>query len=356
MIHLLMTVVALSPPVAPTQLEYRAPSGCPSDADFRAAVAARGGALSDHPPFERAPLLLVSIQRQATGFGGSFQVRGPGRGTGKRQLTAATCAEVADALALVTAIEVRGEAEAPASPATPEASSPVVAPPSDASPPARPVSTASVPDADGRLRGRTEAFPSRTETVRVDAGDLRFDLSRPVAVGVGATYGLLRSTWLPTYRLQSTTASFVTMPGGIQRIAGPVFGLHVEYLGNGTYTSADTTTVAHGVSFGFDICQAPLYDTRGFTALVCAEFGGGLLKLDTKSLTGATIQTKNAGFGTAAGVIDLRYNLWAGLFVNARVSGGFILGDVTAERADGSRIFEPGRWSASGTLGLGWHF
>ena len=74
----------------------------------------------------------------------------------------------------------------------------------------------------------------------------------------------------------------MTTPEGTARIHGPVLGLHVDYLGNGTYTSADTKTVANGVAFGFDVCQAPVYDTRGLTLLVCAEFGGGLLGLKTQ--------------------------------------------------------------------------
>jgi hypothetical protein len=351
MIHLLVAVTAAAFP-APAALDYQAPSGCPTASAFKDAIAARGGDLAAPSSPGEARMLVVSIRKQADGYAGAFQVREPEGVTGARQLRGVTCAEVADALAVVAAIELRGEAgdtRAAPAPISPVASDP----------PAPPDPPAGAPDAPAprdRLRGHTQVFPPRHEVIRVGAGDLKFDLSRGVSLGVGATVGLVPATWLPTYRLASVLASFVTTPEGAARISGPVLGLHVDYLGNGTYTSADTKTVANGVAFGFYGCQAPFYDTGGLTLLVCGELGGGVLALKTQGQQGVMIQSKSAGFGTAAAVVDVGYNLLGAGFVSLRVSGGINLGDITAERADGSRIFGPSRWSASATLSVGLRF
>jgi hypothetical protein len=353
MTSLLLTFVVLSGTTEPAaSISYEAPSGCPSESEFFDAVTARGGDLSS-PSLAAPRVLKVSIQKQTAGFGGAFQVQDQRGATGKRHIKGRSCTEVADALAVVTAIELQAENDGTRDAATP--------PPPSSDPPPPPASTPSAPATDpppddDRLRGNTRIFAPRTETLRVGPGALRFDLSQGIGVDAGATAGLIPSTILPTYSLRTLQAHFVTTPEGVQRIAGLVLGLHADFLGNGTYSSPDTRTVARGTAVGIDLCQAPVYDSRGPILLVCGELGGGYLNLETKGLDGTMMQSKSAGFGTAAAVVGLQYNFSRHIYVDARVVGGFKLGDVTAERADGSRIFGSSFWFASATLGVGWRY
>jgi hypothetical protein len=163
---------------------------------------------------------------------------------------------------------------------------------------------------------------------------------------------------MPRYDLSLLAANFVTTPEGAQRIAGPMFGLHLGVLGKGTYRAhaPDTTTDALGFTFGLDLCQSPLYDSAGFVLLLCSEYGGGLMALTTRGPDGTQIQSKNVGFGTASLSAELQYNLGALFQVGIKVGGGFTIGQLTAERSDGSRIFASSPWSAYALLGVGLHF
>jgi hypothetical protein len=324
-------------------LDYEAPADCPTRTEFLAAVSARGGTF-DGPDPDKATgagrMLAVSIRKQDDGFAGTFQMRGEPWATNKREISGPSCAAVVDALAVVTAIELH-PAEARAAPAASSST------PSSGAAPASP---------DLRLRGSTRAFPPRREGVTVGAGTLRFDLQRSSTVYAGATVGLIPATPMPRYDLSLLAANFVTTPEGDQRIAGLVTGLHLGLLGHGTYRSPDTTTDAFGFSFGLAVCQSPHYDTSGFVLLLCSEYGGGLMTLKTKSLDGTPVQSKNVGFGTASAGAELQYNLGALLQVGVKAGGGFSIGQITAERSDGSRIFGSSPWSAYVLAGVGLHF
>jgi hypothetical protein len=332
-------------------LAYDAPEACPTETSFRAAVTTRGGDFASPGSPKRPRVMMVEIRRSEAGFSGAFQVRDGQSASNRREVHGPTCAEVADAMAVVTAIALRPEVAeteapvvAPASPPTPPAAAPHAA-----APPARtPVGE--------RLRGHTEMLPSRTENVEVGAGTLRFDLERNVTLYAGAAAGLIPSVILPRYEISSSTANFVTTPEGIQKIVGLVFQLHVSVLGPATYRSTDTTTDMIGFSFGMGLCQSPIYDTRGLILLFCGEYGGGLMNLVTKGADGSQVQSKNAGFGTVSFGAEIQYNLGSIFHVGAKVGGGFNVGQLTAERADGSRIFGSSIWSAYALLGIGLQF
>ncbi len=164
------------------------------------------------------------------------------------------------------------------------------------------------------------------------------------------------STVLPRYELIQTIAHFVTTPSGGQRIVGLVYQLNVDVLGAATYRSPNTNTNIYGMAFGFAVCQSPLYDSRGLSLLFCGGYGGGFLHLATSALDGSPIQTKSAGFGAMNATVDVQYNFTSHLFASARVGGAFTIGDIGAERADGTRIFKSSPWSASGMLGIGVRF
>jgi hypothetical protein len=158
---------------------------------------------------------------------------------------------------------------------------------------------------------------------------------------------------LPRYDLSFVLAPFVTTPEGAQRIHGLVFELRVSALGKGTYSSPDTKTELSGLAFGFDLCQSPRYDSRGLVLLFCGEYGGGLMTLTTRGTDGTQIQSKDSGFGVVSLGAEAQYTFGRLFHVGVKLGGGFTLGPLTAERADGSRIFASSLWSAYALLGAG---
>jgi len=90
------------------------------------------------------------------------------------------------------------------------------------------------------------------------------------------------------------------------------------------------------------------------------EYGGGFMNLETRGTDGSQIQSKNAGFGTLVVDGEIQYNLGARFFIQANVGGGGVLGDITAERLDGTRIFGGssawGHGVAYGQVGFGLRF
>jgi hypothetical protein len=344
-----LLVAALSPPSASARLAYDAPPDCPTEPEFRAAVSARGTEVALGSSKDVARVLAVTIRRQADSFGGTFQIRDRRGATDKRLVNGRRCADVVDALALVTSIALADEAS--------ESGTGTPAPVAAAPPPPTAVQPlpAAAPKPAG-LRGTTRVGPPRAETIQVGAGPLRFDLSGAAMLYGGAAAGLVPSVFLPRYSLAFTSANFVTTPEGLQRITGLVYQLHVDYIGVGTYRSSDTRTEIAGTAFGIAMCQSPHYDSRGLVLLLCAEYGGGYLHLQTKGLDGAMIQSKNAGFGQVSGIVDLQYQLGGGFVVGVRINGSLSLGDITAERADGSRIFSSSIGSVSALLGAGVRF
>jgi hypothetical protein len=334
---------------APVKLVYEAPAECPAQPEFVAAVAARGGDFDHAGSAGTHRVLVVAITKDDRGFAGAFQVRDDGTASDRREVHGQSCAEVTDALSVVAAIALRSDA---ASAAVPIAA---VAPPP---PPA--ATPAPNPPGAKRFVGHTAFFSPSTKEVLVSSGTLRFDRQQAFGISAGAVAGLVPTLLIPHYDFSGTVVNFVTMPDGSQRIDGSVTKVRVSALGPATYRSPSTTTSLAGFSFGISLCGSPHYDTRGLVLLICGEYGGGLMHLVTKGTDGSQIQSKNTGFGTLALEAQLQYNLGPHFFVQANVSGGGTVGDISAEHLDGTPIFGEsslwGHWLASGDVGLGLHF
>lgn len=110
----------------PVQLEYAAPAGCPSQAEFVASVASRGGDLAHPGPKTNLRTMVVRLDREAGGYAGSLQLRFDQSASDERQLHAESCAQVAEGLAVVAAIALRGT-EDPAGPGETPAAAAAVA-------------------------------------------------------------------------------------------------------------------------------------------------------------------------------------------------------------------------------------
>jgi hypothetical protein len=354
-----IAVLALSSPAlagSPVRLAYEAPEGCPAQPDFVAAVTARGGDFDGEGSASSHRVMVVAIRKDGRGFDGAFQVRDDETATNKREVHGPSCSEVVDALAVVTAIALRSDADAAA--AAPVADvTPPAAPPTE--PPSQPKTPVESPPEE-RFRGNTRVFPPRTEKIEVGAGTLRLDLQRSFTLTAGAVVGLIPSVIVPDYDLSLVVAPFVTTPEGAQRIPGPVFRLHVGLMFPPTYRTADTSTDLSGGSFGIGLCQSPLYDTRGLVLLVCFDYGGGFMTMVTKGTDGSQIQSKTEGYAEVTFGGDIQYNLGSHFLVGARVGGSANLGTLSAERADGTRIFGTPTdgifFSAYALLGIGLHW
>jgi len=343
--------MALSSPAlaqAPVRLVYEAPPECPAQPAFVAAVEARGGDFDRAGSGRPHRVLVVAITRDDRGFAGAFQARDDGTASDRREVHGQSCAEVADALAVVAAIALRSDAAPEAAPVDP------IGPP-----PAPPPAAKPAPSPE-RFVGHTGFFPPRTEEVLVSAGTVRFDRKQTYALVAGVMANLVPDVLVPRYDLSLTTAHFVTMPDGSQRLDGTVVKVHVSALGPATHRSPDTTTSLVGISFGIGLCGSPHFDTRGLVILICGEYGGGFMNLETRGTDGSQIQSKNAGFGTLVVDGEIQYNLGARFFIQANVGGGGVLGDITAERLDGTRIFGGssawGHGVAYGQVGFGLRF
>jgi hypothetical protein len=91
----------------PIRLDYRAPaSSCPSAVSFTADVLRRTPAARAAAPGEDARTFVIVIESRAAGFAGSLTVREGAGVTVARRVLANRCSEVAEALALSTALAV----------------------------------------------------------------------------------------------------------------------------------------------------------------------------------------------------------------------------------------------------------
>jgi hypothetical protein len=123
------------------RVDYDAPSGCPAARDFTAGVTGR----TERARIARSADTVVVEVRVASGalIEGRIHIRGVDREAIERTVRAASCAEVVDALALITALAFDPDASAEARPREAEPDLPPPNPPPGPTPPSpRPSSQA----------------------------------------------------------------------------------------------------------------------------------------------------------------------------------------------------------------------
>jgi hypothetical protein len=340
----------------PVQLEYTAPTGCPTQAEFVAFVTNRGGDFA-HPAAKiKARTMIVTLRRDASEVTGSLELRQDDMASDARQLRAQSCVEVAEALAVVAAIALRGSDEAPVegdvSPAQP--------PPSPAPAPSAPV--AAIPAAAATpavVPNETRLRPIGmwgNEQVPVTAGSLGVKRILTATLTGGAVLGAIPGVVLPRFDLTLSRTNFITTPQQASFLTGGVVTVGWSYFGNVTRHSGDYATDINGLKAGIGGCTPLTYDTAGLVAMVCSMFTAGLLHLDTKEATSGYHQDKLLGLGAASIALDARYNIGKHLHVSALAGGEMWFGQLSAERVDGSKLFQARLFNANLQLGLGVHF
>jgi hypothetical protein len=329
-------------------LVYSAPESCATETEFEGSVAERGGHF-DAPSVGSASSsdvreLRVSIVRDAGGFHGSFQIVEAADASSTREVHGATCQEVVAALSVVSAIALRGD-DRPAE----ASSSPSATSTSGSTPTPSETATAD----EGRFRASSSAGSRKVET---RAGTVRFDQARSISVFAGGELGVLRSTVLPRYDLSVSAASFVTLPDGKNYLAGVIPRIRLSYLGQATYHANDASVSAQGVAAGIGLCWSPIYDTRGFVALLCAEYALGVMQLKSMDAQGKQTQTKSPALQSAGLGLETEYNLGPLFHVGLKAGLDAVLQPISADRLDGSEIFHSSTIAGYGMLGLGVHF
>lgn len=331
------------------RLEYTASDGCEDEPAFVARVATRGGTFSP----DSGDVLSVSLQKTADGYRGTLRVRSHGAESAPREVHGATCDEIADALAVVTAIELRPD-EAPGpipSAETAESAPPpkVEAPKPPPRPPARPPL-----HVDGAHTWPAPFQPGDRE-VHVEAGTLRFESSTSVTAGGGVDFGLIPGVLMPRVDLTFARANFVTLPNETSYLVGPIWRVRASLLA-GTHRSGEYSTDIGVQRVSFGLCYAPLFDTGGLALLFCGDLGVNGIGTRTVDGAGNVIQKKYTGFGTTDLAVNLVYNLGRHFQIGAEVGGALTTNPVAAERADGSQLFHTSLVSGYGTIGLGGHW
>jgi hypothetical protein len=116
------------------------------------------------------------------------------------------------------------------------------------------------------------------------------------------------------------------------------------------------TTDTFGLAAAVGACSAFTYDSRGLSALFCADFGLVALDLETKSADGTYTQYKEVGLGTADVNLAASYALGDLFHLSMRLGGQFQVGELSAQRPDGTDLFKGGLFSGYALGGLGLHF
>jgi hypothetical protein len=343
---------AYYPSMIPVQLEYTAPTGCPSQAEFVAFVASRGGDFANPGPRAKARTMTVTLRRQASEHSGALELRLDDMATDARQLQGQTCLEVAEALAVVAAIALRGPEASPESiTPSPALPAPEPAPPVSEPPPATPREPTKPHDSRLRALGVWE-----NDQVPVTAGPLRVNRRFMSTLSGGVVLGPIPDVVLPRYDFVSTRTNYITTPQGDNYLIGNVFGGQWSFLGISTRKDGSYSTEMWGFRAGLVSCSSLSYDSQGFVALLCGNIAIGMMNLETTDSESDYVQQKEEGFGSASVDLDLRYHFAKYLHVGVVVGAEAWVADITAERADGSQLFQSRIPSAHLQLGLGVSF
>jgi hypothetical protein len=112
----------------PVSIEYRAPTDCPDAREFVWRISARVPKTREAAPSEKRRAFSATIHLEPSGAEGRLVIREADGSESVRTLEAATCAEVADALALVVALAIDPRATTDVPRAPPPAPAPEAPP------------------------------------------------------------------------------------------------------------------------------------------------------------------------------------------------------------------------------------
>lgn len=338
---------------ASARLSYSAPEGCPGEAAFVSALAARGASLERAV---EAKLFEVRIERVAGGFSGRFQVGEGSQASGARRVHGSSCAEVSDALAVVAAIALEGGPEMSPGLASPEPSQPVVTPVTLSVAPAPIVSATALSPAPVEPPAPQLKTVMYKDQVEVPAGQLSLGYMARYTVSAGAALGVVPGLTLPRLDFSISRANLVSAPGDRDFLLGGVFRVRWSFLGPAVYHAPGFDTRLLGLKAGIGSCTPLTYNPDGLVLELCSEIAAGVMGLDTHDAAGNKTQSKSVGIGTASFEAHTQYSLGSTLYLDLNLGGEMWLGKVRAERPDGSQLFHSSMFNAYALAGLGLRF
>ncbi|MEP7053464.1 MAG: hypothetical protein ABJB12_24075 [Pseudomonadota bacterium] len=342
------------PAEAAPELLYEAPSECPDRAQFLAAVAARGGNF-ERPNAGPELKFAVNVERRPDGFHASLSVQNGSATSNAREVSAPSCAEVLDALAVVTAIALN-----------PPAASPSTTPPTPAPPPIATRPPAEPPPPP--LRGAT-SFGWK-KTVEIPAGKLRFNSDIEINARFGATLGFAPGRALPRLDLSFSRANFVSAPNGQSYLTGTVAQLRVSLLADTTWHFGDVRETVGGQEIGVGLCFSPHYDSTGWVLLGCGEISVGLMGMKKQQWVAPhkyypvgndsadAFSRSTQGFGALGLSLQASYNVAAHFQIGVLIAAQTLTRKITdTQPADGSaEVFHSSAILGTAVLGAGTHF
>lgn len=336
--------------VVPVQLQYDAVEGCPTNAEFVAQVQSRGADFSGSPSTPQLRSVRVTLRREQADYSGVLQLRSDERDSDARRVRGGSCAEAAEALAIVAALALRAAPE-PVADTPPPLPAPELPPPTHERPPTK--AKLASPPPSTRLRALGGWGP---ESVTVTSGELKVSQLRTASLSGGLVLGAVPGVVLPRLDLGLMTASLVTTPQGTSYLVGGMFGVRWSYFSPSSRRDGELVTSLSGFKTGVEGCASLTYDTAGFVGLFCSGFAIGIMHLETRDEADGYRRVKDIGLGTAS--LDLRGRYHLGRFAHVGLSAGgeFWVSRLTAERRDGTELFRSRLFNANLQLGVGFDF
>ncbi len=334
---------------AAPRLDYRAPSGCPTNAEFVSAVLARGGSL-DLGAGSNAEIDVV-IERTSDGYLGTARVQNAGQSSDPREVRSAACAEVADGLAIVTALasQTGGTPDA-ASPTN--AATPRVAPKTETAP----VAVAAAKPKPEPSTHLNTLGQFHDETLNVESGELRIRNDTALTLTGGALFGIVSGSVIPRFDLTIARTNFITTPDGAGHIIGSILRTRWTLLTSPEFRRDDWSARFFGFKASIGGCTQLAYDLEGFVALVCGEVAAGVAKVTTKDPSGHVTKDELLGLGSAGLELDTRYNFGRHFQVGLTAGGEAWLSPIKAAQTGGAEIFHTNPLGAYAIAGIGAHF
>lgn len=353
-------------------LSYVASPGCPSGAEFAAAIESRGRHV-EIVADESSPAMSVAIDRQSRGgYRGRLRI-GPAA-QALREIRGATCELVVDALAVVVVsalapgggpVEGSDASAAQADDREQDRPTREVAPAPPSGSPSGAIASGSPRGQEGPslapARGAVSTPPApgpvsaAPAAVSVSAGTVKFETRNSMTVLGGATMGLIPSVVLPRFDFTWSRTNLVAMPDGHRYSIFPTVQVYGSVFGQGVgYHSRYGTTVSNGIGGGMRLCAPLHYDESGLRFHLCGDVMIGFFGVET--LTGPSNDIRLEGVGTAGLAADLAYNFGRHFHLGLEVEGFAILGPLSASASDGSTIFKSSVIGGSALLGAGVQF
>lgn len=320
------TFAARARAASDAQLVYSAPDECPDAAAFAEKVRARGAEVSD----ESDRVVEIAIKRDGDEFVGTMVLRTGVVASSVRELRGASCAEVDDALSIVTSIAIH-TGEAPAAPPAPA--------------PGGPATEVAAP------------HPSAADKPQLpQTGKMRFDTFAAITAFGGATVGMVPGVTMPQFDLQITRTVFAFAPDGQTYLLNPSWRVRASFFGPGTYHDREDSAAITGLRAGLGLCIAPRFSTIGLTLFACAEFGGGVAHISvTNNKYGHQVSDKAKPIGGAAFDVEAQWNFQT-FHLSAKAGLSSFFAPLVADGEHGITLFEAKSLQGTFMLGLGGHF